>query len=73
MTRKSERELERAVDDLARGDGSSSPMEIRVIERRVDQDGDVVDESEQVVEYDHCGPNLTWNRTVVETGWEPGR
>lgn len=71
MTRKSKRELERAVENPDGGRGSDSPMSIQFIERRVDGNGDV-DESEEVVAYDHGGPDLTWTRTVVETGWAPG-
>lgn len=70
MTRKSKRELERAVENLDGGRGSDSPTSIQFIERRVDGNGDV-DEPEEVVEYDHSGPDLTWTRTVVETGWAP--
>lgn len=71
--RRSERELERAVEDLhdGNGDGSDTPRTIRTIRQRVDQDGAVVDESEEVVEYQHSGPDLTIRRTVVETEWEP--
>lgn len=72
MTRKSRRELERALEDLDGGDAGDGPMTVRFTERRVDQNGDVVETTDEtVIECDHHGPDLTWTETVVETGWEP--
>lgn len=74
MTRKSERELERTVEDLDRGGRVETPMTIRIRCTRVDETGTVVEQlPERVIEHEHCGPNLVIKRTVVETGWEPDR
>jgi hypothetical protein len=72
--RKSKRELERAIDDLGGGDEDDGPMSIRIRRYIVDQEGNETGPvHEKVIEYDHSGPNLTWDQRVVETSWEPRR
>ena len=71
MTRKSKRELERALEDLDDGDADDGPMTVRITEHRVDEHGDVVETGEErVIEYDCRGPDLDVTETVVETSWD---
>lgn len=57
MTRKSERELERAVDELGGDDPDGGPMTVRIRHTRVDERGEPVETiAEEVVDLDRDGP-----------------
>lgn len=46
-------------------------MTVRFTERRVDENGDVVETvKEEMFEIDHHGPDLNVTETVVETSWD---
>lgn len=73
MTRKSRRELERALEDLDGDDEHDGPMTVRIRRYIVDQEGNETGPvQEKVLEYDQHGPDLDVIDTIHETSWEPG-
>lgn len=50
MTRKSKREVERALEDLDGGTGDEEPLRVVIRRDRVDEDGEIVERNETVVE-----------------------